>query len=104
MATAENPYPATADDRAWELFFDGLDADSDAAREIPPGAAIVAADAPDREELVRRYHAERRAVVVVGEGGREVLRPPLLHRNLVMAGALALLAWAIWRAGDRSLA
>jgi hypothetical protein len=104
MATAEHRHLATADDRAWELFFDALDADSDAAREIPPGAAIVAADSPDREELVRRYHAERRAVVLVGEDGREILRPPLLHRNLVMAGALALLAWAIWRSGDRSIA
>ena len=104
MAPAENPYPATADDRAWELFFDALDADSDAAREIPPGAAIVAADAPDRLELVRRYHAERRAVVVVGESGREILRPPLLDRNLMIAGALALTAWAIWHTGRRLLA
>lgn len=104
MATAEHPHLATADDSAWELFFDALDADSDAAREIPPGAAIVAADAPDREELVRRYHAERRTVVVVGDGGRQILRPPLLPRNLVIAGALGLLAWAIWRTGDRSLA
>jgi hypothetical protein len=91
MATAESPNVTTADDRAWDLFFEALDADSDAAGRIPPGAAIVAADAPDRDELVRRYHADHRSVVLVYADGRtETLRPrPFdLEQLLIIGGAV----------------
>ncbi len=101
MATAEQPV-RTADDRAWDLFFEALDTDSPSAARIPPGAAIVAADAPDRDELVRRYHADRRTVVVVDEDGREeTLRPNQPERTLLLAGLLLLGAWALVRGGQR---
>ncbi len=81
MATAEQPV-RTADDRAWDLFFEALDTDSPSAARIPPGAPIIAADAPNRDELVRSYHADRRTVVVVHEdGGEETLRPNLARAN-----------------------
>jgi hypothetical protein len=101
MATAERPV-ITADDRAWDLFFEGLEAESDAAKRVPPGAAIVAADAPDRHELVRRYHADHRSVVIVHEDGRtETLRPHHFERALLIGG-LALLAWLVLRSGLKS--
>jgi len=101
MATAERPI-TTADDRAWDLFFEALEADSGAARRVPPGAAIVAADAPDRDELVRRYHADHRSVVIVREDGRtETLRPYQFERALLLGG-LALLAWFLLRSGSKA--
>jgi hypothetical protein len=105
MATAEHPHLTTADERAWDLFFAALDADNEAAHTVPPGAAIVAADASDRDELVRRYRADRRAVVLVHEDGRqEVISPRLVDRTLIVTAVLALAAWAIWRSGQRASA
>jgi ABC-type phosphate/phosphonate transport system substrate-binding protein len=102
MATAER-HLATADQKAWDLFFEALDADSDLAARIPPGAAVVAADEPDRGELVRRYHADRRSVVVVHEDGRiETLRPQDWSRLLIVGAGLALLAWLLLRSGSKS--
>jgi hypothetical protein len=111
MATAERPDVTPADDRAWEVFFEALDADSDIAKQIPPGAAIVAADSPERDELVARYHADHRSVVVVHADGRsETLRPrrsevlrPLgldLHHLLLIGGGVALV-WRVLRSGVR---
>jgi hypothetical protein len=67
----------TPEDRAWDLFAEALDAGSAAAARVPNGAAILAADSPDREVQIRRYHHEGRAVVLVDEDGREhqVLAP-----------------------------
>jgi hypothetical protein len=67
----------TADDHAWDLFAEALDAGSAAATRIPNGVAILAVDTPDRYVLIRRYHHEGRAVVLVDEDGREhqVLAP-----------------------------
>jgi hypothetical protein len=104
MATAERPALTTADDRAWDLVFEALDSDSDAAARVPPGAAIVAFDAPDRAELVRRYHADHRAVVIVHEDGRtETLRPRQVERALLIAG-VALLTWLVLRSGSKASA
>jgi hypothetical protein len=61
----------TADDHAWDLFAEALDAGSAVAARVPNGAAILAADSPDREMLIRRYHGEGRVVVLVDEDGRE---------------------------------
>lgn len=105
MATAERPDVSPADDRAWEVFFEALDADSDTAQEIPPGAAIVAADSPERDELVARYHADHRSVVLVhADGQHETLRPrrtePMRARRLdlqhllLIGGGIGL----VWRA------
>jgi hypothetical protein len=104
MATAESPNVTTADDRAWDLFFEALDADSDAAGRIPPGAAIVAADAPDRDELVRRYHADHRSVVLVYADGRtETLRPrPFDLEQLLIIGGAVVLAWLVLRSGAKA--
>jgi hypothetical protein len=66
----------TADACAWDRFFEALDAERAAAARVPTGAAIVAADAPNRDELVRRYQGEGRTVVVVDEDGREQLLAP----------------------------
>jgi hypothetical protein len=102
MATAEQPTVATADDRAWDLFFEALDSDSNTASRVPPGAAVVAADAPDRDELVRRYHADRRTVVVVYEDGREdILRPRQLERTVLVAGLFLFGVWLALRGGQR---
>lgn len=102
MATAERPTVTTADDRAWDLFFEALDANSPSAVRIPPGAAIVASDAPDRDELVRRYHSDRRTVVVVHEDGREeTLRPHQIERTMLFAGLILLGAWIVLRGGQR---
>jgi len=38
---------------------------------VPNGAAILAADSPEREVLIRRYHDEGRVVVLVDPDGRE---------------------------------
>ena len=103
MATAERPKIATADDQAWDLFFEALDADSAAATRVPPGAAIVAADAPDREQLVHRYHDDRRTVVVVHEDGRdEILRPRQLERKLLLGGLVLIGVWLASRGGRRA--
>jgi hypothetical protein len=73
---------SVADARAWDVFLEALDADSQAAASIPTGTAIVAADDPDRDELIRRYHNDDRAVAVVdADGGYEVLPPRLRHRG-----------------------
>jgi hypothetical protein len=102
MATAERPTLTTADDRAWELFFDALDGGSATATRVPPGAAIVAADAPDRVELVRRYHADKRTVVVVHEDGREeILRPRSIERALMIGGLALFVVWLLARDGQR---
>jgi hypothetical protein len=61
----------TTDDQAWHLFAEALDAGSAVAARVPNGAAILAADAPDRELLIRRYHDEGRVVVLVDQDGRE---------------------------------
>jgi hypothetical protein len=99
MATAERQI-TTADDRAWELFFEALD--GDVASRVPPGAAIVAADAPDRDELVRRYHADRRSVVVVHHDGHtETLRPRDWEQLLLLGAGLALLGWLVLRSGSK---
>ena len=104
MATTQESL-TRADDCAWDLFFEALDAGSDAAAWVPPGAAIVAADAPDRAELVRRYHADRRSVVVVDEDGRtETLRPSHQLQRLLVLGGLALLAWFVIRSGGKASA
>jgi len=101
MATAERPV-RTADDRAWDLFFEALDPDSASAARISPGAAILAANAPDRDALVRRYHADRRTVVVVHEDGcAETLKPSQLERILLLGGLAVLGAWALSRGGQR---
>jgi len=101
MATAERPV-ATAEDRAWDLFFESLDSGSEAAERVPPGAAIIAADSPDREALVRRYHADRRSVVLVHPDGRsEVRRPHTRERTMLLVG-LAVLAGLFWRSGQRT--
>lgn len=98
MATVEHPTTTSADDRAWELFFEALDGDAAAATEIPPGAAIVAADEPDLDELVRRYRAERRSVVVVhADGRREVRRPRHLDRLVIGGLIVAAVAWVATR-------
>jgi hypothetical protein len=104
MATAESPKVTTADDRAWDLFFEALESDSAAAARIPPGAAIVAADAPDRDELVRRYHADHRSVVLVHADGRtETLRPrPFDFQQLLVVGGALLLAWLVLRSGSKA--
>jgi hypothetical protein len=106
MATVPSPNVTTADDRAWDLFFEALDADSAAAARIPPGAAIVAADAPDRDELVRRYHADHRSVVLVHADGRtETLRPrprPLDLEQLLIIGGAVVLAWLVLRSGAKA--
>jgi hypothetical protein len=84
----------TADDRAWELFFEALDAGSEAGHRIPPGAAIVAADAANRDDLLRRYHADRRSVVLVHQDGRtEIKRPALLDWELVRDRLVSLAVW-----------
>jgi hypothetical protein len=102
MATAERPELKTADDRAWDLFFEALDGDSPTATRVPPGAAIVAADAPDRDELVRRYHADRRSVIVVHVDGREeVLRPHSFERAVMLVGLGLIAAWLILRSSQR---
>ena len=102
MATAERQL-TTADDRAWDLFFEALDADGEIASRVPPGAAIVAADAPDRDELVRRYHADRRSVVVVHDDGRtETLRPRDWELLLLLGAGLALLGWLVLRSGPKA--
>jgi hypothetical protein len=104
MATVPRPNVTPADDRAWDLFFEALDADSAAAARIPPGAAIVAADAPDRDELVRRYHADHRSVVRVHADGRtETLRPrPLDLEQLLIIGGAVVLAWLVLRSGAKA--
>lgn len=61
----------TADDHACDLFAEALDAGSAAAARVPNGAAILAADSPEREVLIRRYHDEGRVVVLVDQDGRE---------------------------------
>jgi hypothetical protein len=103
MATAESPNVTTADDRAWDLFFEALDAGSAAAARIPPGAAIVAADARDRDELVRRYHADHRSVVLVYADGRtETLRPRQFDfEQLLIIGGAVVLAWLVLRSGAK---
>lgn len=102
MATAERQL-TTADDRAWDLFFEALDVESETASRVPPGAAIIAADAPDRDELVRRYHADRRSVVIVHEDGRtETLRPHDWEQLLLLGAGLALLAWLLLRSGSKA--
>jgi hypothetical protein len=103
MATAERPDVTPADDRAWEVFFEALDADSDVAKQIPPGAAIVAADSPERDELVARYHADHRSVVLVHADGRnETLRPRRrdLQHVLLIGWGIGLL-WRMLRSGLR---
>jgi hypothetical protein len=101
MATTEHPQLATADDLAWDLFLEALDPQSQAALRVPPGAAIVADDAPDRDELVRRYHSERRPVVVVrADGTSQVKRPSSFPRALLLFGA-ALGVWIAWRSAQR---
>jgi hypothetical protein len=104
MATAESPKVTTADDRAWDLFFEALESDSASAARIPPGAAIVAADAPDRDELVRRYHADHRSVVLVHADGRtETLRPrPFDLEQLLIIGGALLVAWLVIRSGSKA--
>jgi hypothetical protein len=57
----------TAEDRAWDLFAEALDAGSGAAARVPNGAVILAVDAPGREVLIRRYHYEGRVVVLVDQ-------------------------------------
>lgn len=102
MATAETANVATADERAWELFFDALDADSESAARIPPGAAILAADAANREDLVHRYHADGRSVVLVHEDGRtEILRPSQLEKRLIVGGLILLVVWLALRGPQR---
>ena len=101
MATAERPDVSTADDRAWDLFFEALDADTPAAARIPSGAAIVAADDPDRQTLIRRYHADRRTVVLVHADGREDVLRPRTGERLLLLGGLALLAWFVLRSAQR---
>ncbi len=106
MVTAERPDVTTADDRAWDLFFEALDADTPAAARISSGAAIVAADDLDRDTLIRRYHDDRRTVVLVHADGREdVLRPRtgdrLVGDRLLLLDGLALLAWLVLRSGHR---
>jgi hypothetical protein len=104
MATADSPNVTTADDRAWDLFFEALDADSTAAARIPPGAAIVAADARDRDDLVRRYHADHRSVVLVHADGRtDTLRPRTFDlEQLLIIGGAVVLAWLVFRSGAKA--
>jgi hypothetical protein len=86
-------HASSAEERAWDLFRDALDPESEAARRLPSGAAFVAADSPDRGELVRRYKAEGRAIVIVdAEGHEQVVRawPPEAKIALVIAAAAAL--------------
>ena len=93
MATSETR-KLTADDRAWDLFFEALDADSRAAARIPPGAAIVAADAANRDDLLHRYHADRRSVVLVdANGGFEVRRPPIIEFDALRALLASIMEW-----------
>jgi hypothetical protein len=61
----------TADEHAWDLFAEALDAGSTVAARVPNGAANFAAASPDREMLIRRYHDEDRVVVLVDQDGRE---------------------------------
>jgi hypothetical protein len=101
MATAER-HLATADDRAWGLFLDALDAESKAAMHVPPGAAIVSADAPDRHELVRRYQTERRPVVLVHEDGRtQIVRPHDWEGLALLSAGALLLAWLLMRSSTK---
>lgn len=104
MATTEEPTVSRAEDRAWEVFFDSLDPDREAAAWIPPGAAIIAADSPDRDFLIRRYHADRRPVVLVDADGRtKTLRPRPLDREqlLILSGAV-LVVWLVLRSGSKA--
>jgi hypothetical protein len=98
MATAAEPI-ASAEERAWELFFEALDPDSPAAVRLPSGAAFVAADAPDRDDVIRRYKAEGRPVVVVdGEGREKIIRPSRLdHKSMLLLLALGTAAWIAFR-------
>lgn len=101
MATAER-HLATADERAWDLFVEALDAESEVALRIPPGAAIVASDAPDRHEVIRRYQSERRPVVLVHEDGRTQILRRHDWEGIVFVGAGALLvAWLLLRSGSK---
>jgi hypothetical protein len=101
MATIEHPSTTSADDRAWELFFEALDGDTGASADTPPGAAIIAADEPDLDELVRRYHADRRSVVVVhADGRREVRRARQLDRLVIGGLLVAAIAWVAARGRD----
>lgn len=93
MATAERPTLTTADDRAWDLFFEALDVGSASSADLPPGAAIVAADAPDLNALVRRYHADRRTVVVVYKDGHREIRRPRQVEKYLLGGLLLVAAW-----------
>jgi hypothetical protein len=102
MATTEPHAVGTGEERAWALFFDALDASNDAARRLPPGAAIVAADAPDRGELVRRYHADRRAVVIVHADGREEIRKPPRPERIALLLAVVVGAWLLLREPHQS--
>lgn len=104
MATVESPELTTADGLAWDLFFEALDAESEAAARVPPGAAVVAGDAPDRDELVRRYHADHRSVVLVHADGRtETLRPrPFELEQLLLVGGAVLLVWLVFRSSARA--
>lgn len=68
------------------------------------GAAIVAADAPDRDELVRRYHADHRSVVIVHDDGHPNTLPPQRFERALLIGGLALLAWLMLRSGSKALA
>jgi hypothetical protein len=97
MATAEKTL-RSAEARTWDLFHEALDPDSPAAARLPSGAAFVARDAPDREELVRRYRAEGRAVVLVSEdGSEEIIRGRGIDPKLLVVG-LAVVAAVIWLA------
>jgi hypothetical protein len=67
----------TADDRAWDVLAEALDPDTAVAARVPTGAAILAADAQDRDVLIQRCHDEGRVVVLVDQDGRERhLLPP----------------------------
>jgi hypothetical protein len=92
-----------ADDLAWDLFFEALDPESDVAARIPPGAAIIAADSPDRDFLIGRYHADRRSVVLVhAEGRAEIRRPDRLDRMFGFGGALLGALWLVLRSVSRT--
>jgi hypothetical protein len=96
MATTERITGGTADERAWDLFLQALEPDSPAAATVPPGAAVLAADAPDREELIRRYHADGRSVVLVdADGQTKTLKPRRIDLGWIAAVGVAVAA--VWQ-------
>jgi len=101
MATVD--HTGAAEERAWEVFLGAVDPAVDSAPMVPPGAAIVAADAHNVEQLKRRYKAEGRPVALVGENGALTVIKARGHfdlRWLFAAGILAA-AWSALRSRVR---